>query len=76
MALINCGECGKQVSDKAESCVGCGCPINKTSPQLGACPHCGSGAYEKIAGPMHRMSLGGSIFSSQQYHCHVCDHIW
>lgn len=27
MALIKCPECGKQVSDAAKSCPGCGCPI-------------------------------------------------
>ena len=27
MALINCPECGKQISDKAGSCPNCGCPI-------------------------------------------------
>lgn len=27
MALINCTECGKEVSDKASSCPNCGCPI-------------------------------------------------
>lgn len=31
MALINCPECGKQVSDRALSCPDCGCPIN-TAP--------------------------------------------
>lgn len=38
MALIQCGECGKEVSDKAASCPGCGAPVaspadNKTSRQ-------------------------------------------
>lgn len=28
MALINCPECGKEVSDKAKSCIHCGYPIN------------------------------------------------
>lgn len=28
MALITCPECGKQISDKAETCIGCGYPIN------------------------------------------------
>jgi len=28
MALIECGECKRQVSDKAASCPGCGAPIN------------------------------------------------
>ena len=27
MALINCPECGKEVSDKAKSCIHCGCPL-------------------------------------------------
>lgn len=31
MALIKCSECGKEVSDKAESCPNCGNPINKES---------------------------------------------
>ncbi|GHT51473.1 hypothetical protein AGMMS49982_09000 [Bacteroidia bacterium] len=30
MALINCPECGKQVSDKARKCPQCGCPIRDT----------------------------------------------
>ena len=29
MALVKCKECGKEVSDKAESCPNCGCPISK-----------------------------------------------
>lgn len=29
MSLINCQECGKEISDKASSCPNCGCPINK-----------------------------------------------
>ena len=29
MALIKCPECGKQVSDKAQACVGCGYPISE-----------------------------------------------
>lgn len=27
MALINCPECGKEISDKAVSCPNCGCPV-------------------------------------------------
>lgn len=30
MALINCPECEKQVSDRATSCPDCGCPLNAT----------------------------------------------
>jgi hypothetical protein len=28
MALIECSECGKEISDKAKGCVHCGCPIS------------------------------------------------
>lgn len=28
MALIKCEECGKEISDKAKTCVNCGCPVN------------------------------------------------
>lgn len=29
MALIKCPECGKEISSKAEICIGCGYPIKK-----------------------------------------------
>lgn len=29
MALIKCPECGREISDQAEVCIGCGCPINQ-----------------------------------------------
>jgi len=32
MALIKCAECGKEVSDKAAACPGCGAPIAAVSP--------------------------------------------
>lgn len=32
MALVSCMECGREVSDKAASCVGCGAPIGATRP--------------------------------------------
>ena len=31
MALIKCPECGKDVSDRAESCPNCGCPVESPS---------------------------------------------
>lgn len=33
MSIIKCGECGKNISDKAFSCPGCGAPVNKSSSQ-------------------------------------------
>lgn len=35
MALINCPECDKQISDKASACINCGHPIVKTTSQHG-----------------------------------------
>jgi Zn finger protein HypA/HybF involved in hydrogenase expression len=31
MALIKCSECGKEVSDKAVCCPGCGCPVGSSA---------------------------------------------
>ena len=28
MALIKCSDCGKQISDRAGACPGCGAPVN------------------------------------------------
>lgn len=53
MALINCPECGRQVSTQAEKCPGCGFPIGKLNQQsnysqiqgqpvqMQTCPQCG-----------------------------------
>lgn len=32
MALIKCVECGKEISDKAAACLGCGAPIAGATP--------------------------------------------
>lgn len=33
MALINCSECGRAVSDRAQACVGCGAPLAREDPR-------------------------------------------
>lgn len=33
MAMIKCPECGRDISDKAATCPGCGCPINVKAPE-------------------------------------------
>ena len=39
MALIKCSECGREISDKAEACPGCGAPIAATTkPQAPDAP--------------------------------------
>lgn len=32
MALINCPDCNKEISDKAPTCPGCGAPIGAAAP--------------------------------------------
>ncbi len=34
MALIKCQECGKEISDKANACMNCGCPIEKEKKKV------------------------------------------
>ncbi len=52
MALINCPECGKEISDKAQVCPNCGVPLDnyvivcpdcgqEISNKANACPNCG-----------------------------------
>lgn len=48
MALINCPECNKEISDKASSCPNCGFPIQSqsfkpkfSSTGMNVCPKCG-----------------------------------
>lgn len=45
MALISCSECGKEISDKATSCLHCGNPMNQHVPKEDeylCCPKCHS----------------------------------
>lgn len=40
MALINCKECGKEISDMAIACVHCGCPVKVEENKI-ICKECG-----------------------------------
>lgn len=35
MALIKCPECGREISDKAEACPGCACPMSAEPDYVG-----------------------------------------
>ena len=50
MSLIQCPECGKEVSDKAQSCPNCGCPIQKppAPPVPDYLPPKGAGIKDRI----------------------------
>ena len=51
MALVDCSDCGERISDKAERCIHCGCPVaqridcpecgKSTDSASGSCQHCG-----------------------------------
>ncbi len=47
MALVPCGECGKQVSDKATACPHCGNPIAQPASKSGTTQSAGSARAER-----------------------------
>ena len=58
MALIECPDCGKRVSDAAEQCIGCGRPMTEaaappveaaSSPHAMVCEGCGSSDVRKFS---------------------------
>lgn len=70
MALIQCKECGKTISDKAAACPHCGAPVSKenpvtcyecgqvlTSSNLDACPSCGAPLKKNVT--THKRKLLG-----------------
>lgn len=44
MSLINCKECGQQISDAAKTCPHCGAPVVKDV----YCPKCGTKVPENV----------------------------
>ena len=49
MALINCPNCGRQVSDSASACPGCGTAINNVLVKKSFCKYCGNEIQGDIA---------------------------
>ena len=58
MALIECPDCGKQISDAAEQCIGCGRPMSQARASSGdsasrrdamVCEACGSSDVRKFS---------------------------
>ena len=75
MALINCPECGNQVSDKATNCPHCGNPIDTKT----YCPKCGSSDVSVINGASKAVSVAAfGIFAANKvmskYKCNDCGH--
>ena len=72
MALIHCPDCGREVSDQAPSCVGCGRPIAEArpTPSTGTtCPNCKRAVQPVVT------SVGGgscSVGSRETWTCPAC----
>ena len=60
MAMINCPECGKEVSNQANNCPNCGYVLNKAGEPTvnvtidkdnsgGKCPRCGSNNLQAVS---------------------------
>lgn len=47
MALIQCPNCGKEISDKAQSCVYCGCIFSHKTKKT--CPECGNELEQNVS---------------------------
>lgn len=80
--LIDCSECGKQVSDKASSCPHCGAPVESKSGLnldllLGSvkCPACGSRNVMEINAITGTL-LGGITGASKRHRCNNCRHLF
>jgi hypothetical protein len=84
--LIKCPECKREVSDKAETCIGCGCPLQKRPKySVGKCPGCGSyetfdsiekerreGGFFQALGAL----MGGKVAGRGRFVCRKCHHEW
>jgi hypothetical protein len=71
MALIKCPECGAEVSDRADECINCGCPLNEPAVGVAAnpalclplsfCTKCG----KELAGDARFCGACGSAVAAQ-----------
>src|SRR2546430_934763 len=66
VALIDCPECKKRISDKAAACPDCGAPIQASRPEFGKSKTVAS-LLALFLGPLglHKMYLGQSIQGQQ-----------
>jgi hypothetical protein len=64
MALINCPECGKEISDKAASCPHCGNPIYTKEEEYLCCPKCRSkNIHSQHKGFSGKKALAGAVLT-------------
>ncbi len=77
MALIKCEECGQMVSDKAEACPHCGCPVERPL----VCPECGqvvedNHSYCKNCGCPIKPTVEGQSPTSPNQEVAQMDYSW
>ena len=77
MALVKCPDCGKEISDSAESCPNCGRPMSTVMK----CPNCKSSDVEKISAASKAGSvLMWGVFAAgkvaKTYQCKKCGYKW
>lgn len=65
--LIKCKECGKEISDKANVCIHCGCPVEKNI-QLSndVCPLCNNKEHIENKG-RDTCAICGYVFNAEEY---------
>jgi len=63
MALVFCRECGKQISDTAAACPGCGAPQAAASVQATSGESDSTGGYKPIV-PPREFNAAGFIFAA------------
>ena len=65
--LIKCPECGKEVSDRAASCIHCGYPLQSAPQKIST-----ASAPMKRALPTKRCTKCGSIYPADDRTCPSC----
>lgn len=73
MALVNCKECGQQISDSAASCPHCGAPVARESfcQRCGGkmpanatfCPHCGAPVSPDLRAPYEKDKIVAGLLA-------------
>lgn len=61
MALVNCPECGKEVSDKASMCPNCGCPVCAVSKTIEPFDTIVCYGRKKITGTNNQIIIQGPL---------------
>jgi len=79
MSLIKCPECGKEISEKAESCPNCGMPLSKIDikeyvniDETQSCKSCGK-PYSKIVKEHVATGVGGMWIFHDIGYCEKCN---